>query len=530
MYEFLPGQLNNHIPNWSSEMVPTFTLTTRVSKIKNISQIADTTAIYKLIKIESEKVLKAVISEAADIPSGFINLEYYDTNVKDRHVVIELDIFPDVWELDMGDLHGNSFFKSNEKANYSNTLEPSQSNIVFCNSKSDWPPYVDGIAIPNERCWITRVNDPTLKRVVYEDSRVEQIHAKGARPDDFSDWRNKPRFSTEKSNYVPQSLYEIYSPDISSFSANKLIEFWKETDLINKSQIGDEPLKKFAGYITKNHTEYFEYQSVIPENVKKYFNSDVDFNQFKEGTVKFFNISAEQDEKLKLAVMRIEADRTSQNKLFDIFHSDKFEIGNFAIGYLSGSYNNPQAPPDERPVLRRFPGHFDSAKNEFLFLGQDTALSKNSVNNWPVFYQRYSTEGLIFVVNDATKEKFGGDKSKQYNTLHTIAHTLIKNIPRYSGIEEGLLKEYIFKEQPAFFIYTREPGIFRTRGLDFILERHMPDIFQDVIETLDCPFQILDTSDIHKEGCGQCTMLPVNCSNFNLNLNRIDAVNLLANL
>lgn len=530
MYEFLPGQLNNHVPSWSSDNVPTFALTTRVSKIKNISQLSDTTAIYRLIKIESEKKLKNVISEAADIPTALINLQYYNTNVADKNVVIELDIFPDVWELDTSDTHGNSFFKSNEKGNYPPRSEPSQSYIVFCNSRIGWPPFIDSIVVPPERCWITRENDPTMKRIIYDDGRIQPIHAKGARDNDLSDWRNKARFSTESSNYVPQSLYEIYSPDISSFSANKLIEFWKEIGLVNMSQLNNEALKKFANYVVKDHMNFFEYNENIPPNIKQYLNPDVNFEQLKEGTTKFFTISAEQDEKLKLSVMKIETDRRVRNNLFEICHSDRFQIGNFAIGYLSGSYNNPQAPPDDRPVLRRFPGHFDSARNEFVSIGQDTALRKDDVNNWPIFYQLYSTEGLIFIANDDVKDKFGGDKIKQHNTLHTIAHAIIKNIPRYAGIEEGFLKEYIFDEQPAFFIYTKEPGVFRTKGLDFILERHIDDIFQDAIETLDCPFQILDTSDVHKEGCGQCTMLPVSCSSFNLNLNRVDAVNFLANL
>lgn len=369
-----------------------------------------------------------------------------------------------------------------------------------------------------------------MKKIIYEDGRNEQAHSKGAHKNNPTDWRNRPRLATESSNYVPKLYYEVYSPDIESFSANKLIEFWKETDILNKNIQRDERLQRFANYIVKDYTGFFEFREEFDPNTKRYFTDSTSFNQFKDITTRFFNMDPEQSERLKLAVMRIEADKNNtENNLFDIYHSDRFQIGNFALGYFSGNYYNPSAPPDDKPILRRFPGYFNSAKNEFVSL-QDSRLNKDSINNWPVFYQLYHTEGLIFTAKDIVKDSFGSDKVKQFSALHTIAHALIKNIPRYSGIEEGLLREYLFTEQPAFFIYTKEPGVFRTKGLDFILRKHMPDIFQDAKGTLDCPFQILETSDMHKDGCGQCTMLSVNCSSYNLNLNRIDAVNILANL
>ena len=530
MYEFLPGQLNNHVPQWSSDNTATFVLITKVSKIRNISQLTDNTKIYKLVKIETEKLLIDEITTMAGIPSQYINLEYYSTNVSaDKHIIIELEIFPNVWELDTGDSSGNVFFRSSGRASYSSITDPSQSNVVFCNPKGDYPPYITELDIPAQKCFITRDNDPGMKKILYEDGKSEQAHAKGARKNDPSDWRNRPRLATESSNYVARLHYEVYSPDIESFSANKIIELWKESGILNKNQQRDDTLQRFADYIVKDYTGFFDNNEDFFPKHKKYFNDDVDFAKFKEITTHFFNMDAEQSERLKLAVMKIEADHNIRNNLFEIYHSDRFQIGNFALGYFSGNYYNPAAPVEDRPVLRRFPGHFNSAKSEFAAL-QDSPLNKTSANNWPVFFQLYNTEGLIFVAGENVKERLGPDKQKRFDALHTIAHALIKSIPRYSGIEEGLLREYMFIEQPAFFIYTKEPGIFRTKGLDFILKKHMPDIFQDAKETLDCPFQILETADMHKEGCGQCTMLPINCSNYNLNLNRLDAVDILANL
>ena len=530
LYEFLPGQLDNHVPGWSSNNVPTFALTTKVSKIKNISQLIDNTNIYKLIKIETEELLKHTIAELAGISDSLINIEYYNTNVSaDKHIIIELDIFPNVWELDLGHPKGNVFFRSQDRIKYSGTSNASQSYVVFCNSNTDYSPYITELDIPPEECVITRDNEPRMKKIIYKDGRYELAHAKGAPKNNPFDWRNRPRLATESSNYVPRLYYEVYSPDIESFSANKIVELWKESSILSKNQNSDDKLQRFANHVVKNREGFFEYQDDFPTTIKEYFSDDIDFNRFKEVTMQFFNMDAEQSERLKLAVIKIEADYNMRNNLFEIYHSDRFQIGNFALGYFSGDYYNPNAPVDDRPVLRRFPGHFNSAKSEFLAI-QDVPLNKASANNWPIFFQLYNTEGLIFVASESVKQSFGFDKTKQFDALHTIAHSIIKNIPRYSGIEEGLLREYMFTEQPAFFIYTKEPGVFRTKGLDFILKKHMSDIFQDAKETLDCPFQILETSDMHKQGCGQCTMLPINCSNYNLNLNRLDAVNILANL
>ena len=531
LYEFLPGQLNNHVPQWSSGNIPTFALTTRVSKVRNIYQLIDNTNIYKLIKIETEKLLKNEIAKLAGVSDSLISLEYYSTNVSaDKQIVIELEIFPNIWELDTGDARGNVFFRSQDRIKHNSKFDPRQSNIVFCNPNNNYPPYITELDIPTERCIITRENDPRMKKILYEDGRNEPAHAKGARKNDNSDWKNKPRLATESSNYVPELYYEVYSPDIESFSANKIIELWKESGVLNKKQQRDSGLQRYADYIVQDHVRFFEYQNnFTPPEIRKYFSDDIDFNKFKDITMQFFNMDADQNERLKLAVMKIEADYNISNNLFEIYHSDRFQIGNFALGYFSGNYYNPTAPDDDKPILRRFPGHFNSTKNEFLAL-QDVPLNKEGMNNWPIFFQLYNTEGLIFVASESVSQNFGSDKTRQFNALHTIAHAIMKNIPRYSGIEEGLLREYMFTEQPAFFIYTKEPGVFRTKGLDFILKKYMSDIFQDAKDTLDCPFQILETSDMHKEGCGQCTMLSINCNNYNLNLNRLDAVNILANL
>ena len=158
MYEFLPGQLNNHVPQWSSDNTATFVLITKVSKIRNISQLTDNTKIYKLVKIETEKLLIDEITTMAGIPSQYINLEYYSTNVSaDKHIIIELEIFPNVWELDTGDSSGNVFFRSSGRASYSSTTDPSQSYVVFCNPKGDYPPYITELDIPAQKCFITMV-------------------------------------------------------------------------------------------------------------------------------------------------------------------------------------------------------------------------------------------------------------------------------------------------------------------------------------------------------------------------------------
>ncbi len=527
LYEFLPGQLTSHTPRWAGKgKPPTFSLKTRITRIKNIGKSNENS-----IRLETEPKIRSSIEALARIKSGTeLEIEYYEVSAEqDKPIIVELELFPDVWEVDLGNKEGRRLFSSSRLPEGVKIIEePRQTNAVFCNALFPDFPFIEGVHVPDKKCWITKQTEPSAKKIVYENGNIEPIHARRELPTDDRDWKLKARFPNDRSNFVPYTISDVYSPTLKKATEKTILCFWESLGIIEVPF--DNKVKQAAEILAKNGITMIE---VVCENIiSKYLKEKEYLDELKDKTGLLLGGKL-SDEDFKISVMKTESQSQWSNNLFDVYYCDNFQIGNFAVGYFSGRYYNLSEKP--APILRSFPGVFFEATSTFSIYGSNSEEVRwfNKYQNkqkWPVFFQLFDTEGLLFVANKNIKDKLNSEDEVQ-EVVHTISHALTKNIPKYSGIDHGLVREFLFSDQPAFFLYSREPGRFRSKGFRFLFEHKLSDLFYEAAETLDCPFQFSDMDiDKHEKGCGNCTMLPIGCTEFNQNLNRSLAVKVLENL
>lgn len=541
LYEFMPGQLSGHPPKWKairgSSAPPIDNVETRVCRIHGIRELTEDKDSNKFnaIKLGTEPRIKDEIRRLAKTD--------YEPEIRycmlkaDVGITVDLEIFPTVWECRLpNEKDGNLLFDIRRPPPEIKNGRITQPNIVFCNYRGNTFPFLDQMDIPTSRCLLNRVIDLNSKRFLYE-GKEEKVHANGWNSKDESDWRGRPRFAHDRSNYIPHQTSEVYPPEMENATKEGLLSFWEINGLV--VDINSEGVKQAAGYadmIMKNPDKE-QRKGLLNPHIQEYFKGLL-LDKLRNGktiedvmsiTYKFYSgLNPSENEEVKLFLLQKASKKPfAKRAIFKVYHCDNLEIANFSIGYFSGKYYDARDKETERPLLRPFPGIlkygdvFDIKRSDGSV--QWIPPSSDGTKRWTVFFQTFRTEGLLFVADEnELAQRVGTDPLHIHECLHAISHSLIKNIPKHSGIDYGLIREYLFRTKPAFFLYSSEPGEFRTRGLGFLFDHNLDNLIEDTTETLDCPFAILEDSigGGHREGCGNCTMVPVGCPEFNRGLDR----------
>lgn len=544
IYEYLIGQLKAYSPNWIKNKGFLRSFRTRVKKISNLQKIGkETVGEYNRIRFESEGKIKNEIQRLLHCETTplTLELEYYKLRSRSEHPIeIELEIFPDVWIAELENPKNNLLFTSDTFYRYKEKIKTArkvQSNVVFANENGDDCPYIAGIDVPeNQDVWISDESELKYKRIGFNPAElIKPIHAKNPKN---RKWRVKPRFAYAKSNFVPCQVSDVYSPDMKKVTSEKFFKFLINEFILNKDHRNNKKISEAIDWILQNinflnEPKLGKIGESVLEGVSKVMQEEeveVDINKLRETILKFLKLSAAESEKLKLEVLKVEAEEYGgKNDLFDVFYCDRFQIVNFTIGYFSGKFDSSQLERKERPKLRKFSFLDNTERQSSIELIPENPISLSGKTNWPVFFQPFETEGLLFIAKQKLLDQFKNNLLFEVN--HTISHAIMKNVPKFSGIDHGLIREYLFSEEcPAFLIYSKEPGDFRTKGLRFLFEKNMDDLFLEVKSTLECPFEIIDYSDRpHEKGCANCTMVPIGCTLMNQKLNRLEALNAFKN-
>jgi len=308
---------------------------------------------------------------------------------------------------------------------------------------------------------------------------------------------------------------DVYPPEMEKTSAKKLFEFLVDGAVLLRNNMGDidERVMDLLQVVIK-----YKDSAMLAGTPSEFKGSR--FGELEKVCQDFFSLDPIKSDALKLKIIKLESTHyEAQSYLqekFDIYYCEKLSIANFAVGYYSGEYpdleekvEGAQEHTENQSILRKFDGKYRPEFDDYILHG-------SAENVWPVFYNTFKTEGILFIPKESTIKKF--EMLKELKTaLHTLSHTLIKNAPKYSGIDEGNLKEFFFSDG-SFLLFSIEPGKFRTKGLKRIFDNHLVNLFTDAEESLDCPFQYLNSKEEHDSGCGACTMLSNNCINQNLSI------------
>lgn len=544
LFNYLPGQIVAHIPKWkeAESNLPSSPLIARVSRISPVTKLPSDHKVYK----ESEpKVRRFIVESLREAGSSFTEKNIIFYNISSRwqfEINVELEVFPDTWEVDLQDHPGASrLFKPGKDASLpitnGFTKRPNQTYVLFCGPKRNSRPFIDEIHVPDGICWISNDSELENKRILFPDGSSKFLRPACAKSEK-EDHLMRPRFPYDKSNFIPKHAYDVYLPDLENARQCGLLNYWRSRGLIdaggNQNEF-NELAKKAVTLLDMNFEE--EQLKIMIQALAGSKKTNI-ANQaaFVEGTIEFSKVSGTIEyERLKVYALKDNADvKNDIYDMFNLFYSENLEIGIFSVGYFAGKYDNPE--DTDRPKLRRFDGGFIGAVNaseDCYLLNCGSNIREKQRDEWPVFYQTFKTEGILVSPTQKTIEMFHGDNDLIFDAIHALSHSLIKNIPNYSGIDSNSIREHFFDTRREVLIYSAEPGKFRSKGLRYLFDSNLHELFLDAKETLDCPFQFADETDTesHIEGCGACTMIPsVGCIEMNRHLNRAAALTMLLGL
>ncbi len=535
---YLPGQIVAHVPRWSrgTTLLPVQSFITRVARLGQVIRISNAPNDpnrHDKVWMESEPRIKKTIKDLSGLstsPDSAVRVVFYRIDCsRMTNFGVGLEIFPDTWEIDLSDNpRGKRLYSSNLNLSETerNTVRSiSQAYIVLCSPFGFREPYIAQISVPNAVSWISSQDEPERRHLLHTDGTTEKIWPAGVERREDVEHGMKAKFPLERSNFIPRNFFDVYCPDMNRNSANMMVYFWRAEKVLNNEKRDLEKIESCAEDILRNKTNAGIIKYLIGENNTLFGGSEGDV---LTKTLNFLNGDSQYMEHHKVEAVKGDATLNGPgvrqiSDMFDTFYSENLQIGIFAMGYFSGKYYTPEDP--QKPMLRRFAGGYNRYRNDY-------SIDERGGSEWPVFFQLFDTEGILITPGSKFYEQTIAKGYSPFESLHAVSHALMKCVPRYSGIEHGLVKEHFFMPEsssPAVLLYSTEPGRFRTKGLRFLFENNLEDLFFDAKTILDCPFSLLDTreGEMHDSGCGACTMMPNGCDYFNRKINRNGGLSIL---
>lgn len=303
----------------------------------------------------------------------------------------------------------------------------------------------------------------------------------------------------------------------------------KRKELMSVDKTGTDQVKLDIGKIREKFTE-----GEIKKSLDEIYEYSETINSKTKITIVDMINNAESEAK-KLAYQQF------QMKLKDIGISsatyvEDVPLINVAYGFVRGEF-------DSLKTLRTFPpDEFDKTGSKVpLYLTQmkteGILLEFNRKRMLEFLHQRGTIKKLPdegeekewFVKNifPSLVTKFSGVEEKGptkdvFTIIHTISHSLMKQIPDQCGIGINKLGEVLFPSIPAILIFSREDGEFRLGALK--------DLFENKIYPwVDLSFKasrpgscVYDPVCFHGDGsCHSCQFLnEITCGYFNQGLTR----------
>jgi len=500
---FIPGQTYNYSPDLSNNRKPSLTVIT--SRISNVVQ--DNTEEEEAIKYWSADKIRAEIRRLSGQSADAINLirTVYDPN---SDISISLDVYPRTFTVQKGK---NRFItwaipESSEKPD-----RVSQAQIVFCNPTGEKGVHeflVNGmreveLAFPAEENW--RNQRIRVRNVIYPLSATYGF----GNPPDFdgairrfrksqSEWYFKPILSSSKVVFSPVLASDVFYPR--PYHYKDIFQYAASNNGVNAVDVAGDSLLKII-YETPNPS--WDIESIL----KNYNFPDPNKKLIGEKLVAAQKESLTPEIKENYKIHRLEevppkrkkeAESTNENAhmrdfgLKSVSYLEPLRCIQMCIGWITGRLDpgvgNDQAPL--RPV---------NARVERADIVYDPTNK-----NWNVVYGLIDSEGLLF--------KFRKDIG--FDAKHTFAHLLLKVLPQFAGLDEGLLAEQIFESANAMLIYSVEPGEFKAYGLKHVFDNSLKDVLDSVADFLECPFEENDS------GCYYCLHKPVGCEQYNRHLSK----------
>ncbi len=502
---FVPGQTYNYSPVLNLKNNPN--LTTRVISISNSVKMDDkekATIVYW-----SADKIKAKISELSgksitEVDFDLIKL-YYSMDV---NITVGMEIYPKT-------------FISKEEQKVFLVWKPvgrdiSQAQFLFCDSNGKKGLHefmVSGkdkveLTLPEEEDWkkqrilLEGGKYPLSQMFAYENdyNKINSEYVK--KPD----WRFRPILSGSRIIFTPIQFSDVFYPEPAT--QEKVFKYALEE--IEKIKIDELKQRDPVIKLLIEHGQDMQIsdlrqmeKSVKPE-LKLIIHKIVDVHEKARSETVKEAFKLEQLEKIPPKRKRIASEtENSYLKSFSlksVSYLEPLQCIEMCIGWITGksdpgitSRRNPDLAP-LRPLQLKYDKNIGGIR-----------FDPNN-NEWRVLYDMIDSEGLLF--------RF--DKDTSFEAKHTFAHLILKVLPDFCGISEGLLSEQMFQTSlaDAILIFSKEPGEFKTYGLKHVFDNSLQDVLESAKEFRECPFE----SD--NAGCYYCLNKATGCITFNLGLDK----------
>jgi len=208
---------------------------------------------------------------------------------------------------------------------------------------------------------------------------------------------------------------------------------------------------------------------------------------------------------------------------------------NLAYGFERGEFDQQKTlkpfPPDEFDRRNRIPIYLTQMETEGLLLEFDRTKITDFLKSRGIIEEvpeeGKEKEWFVKNVDPALVTRFSGVEEEGitkyvFNLIHTISHSLIKQIPDQCGIGIDQIGEVIFPSIPAILIFSRETGDFRLGALKDLFEHKIYPWVDISFRTARPSSCVYDPVCFHGDGaCHSCLYLnEISCAYFNQGLTR----------
>ena len=214
----------------------------------------------------------------------------------------------------------------------------------------------------------------------------------------------------------------------------------------------------------------------------------------------------------------------------EIYYSPHIPLIHVAYGFRRGAlskmdelklmgFNSDKSKPTKTPIYA-YEINTEGIILEFdqtqihNWVGKRFPQEKNGAEDW---FLKNMTQEDISVFDGIQTD---GPRKEVFSLIHTMNHSLMKELPEQVGIGIESIGEVIFPQIPATLIYSHELGDFRIGVLkDLFLNKIYPWINRAVKSSTKC---VYDPVCVHGNGsCHSCMFIPeISCAFFNNNLSR----------
>ncbi len=215
-------------------------------------------------------------------------------------------------------------------------------------------------------------------------------------------------------------------------------------------------------------------------------------------------------------------------------HVEDIHLTSCLVGYTRGDYDPArvqlQLYLDVSGGRRQYTVYTNTVQTEGIFFQLDPTrvlqwLVEKTRESHPVSSQ-FSQDLLTLqtVFEDAHIPVFKPPEHDwcrfYYSVIHTVSHLLIRQLGRFSGLEQEGLSEEIYPYQCGALVYVNQGAEFSLEGLRLSFEHHLSEILEGIVQ--DSKACIYDPEcEVYQGACHGCVQLAeISCANFNRLLDR----------